>query len=760
MTFATPLPLPLDELAQQQRRELLELWLDQSRAVDHARRLEAAAPIPLADLIARAADPATLAAELARIEIVPVLTSHPSEMRPAMVLAALAESDTAEAALANLRDVPFRVNLERPTVAHEVETLLGHFTRVIFDAIPDFYEELEEAARQRFGREAPSIPTLLRFHSWVGCDRDGNPECTASATLASAILLHRCVIERYRDDLATLAQESEATAAQEFVRLRDSLEIVDNVATISTEEFAAGLQRLQTFEHTTAVARGLARLMRRYATFGFHVATLEWRQHSDFILFTFDERAHALRPDQRRMSELETQHRIARIRESFHDGATLTDYEQQLSSPKAVELMQSLRALAQIRQRYGAEAVGELIISNCEDVPVVLALQRLAQDAGVFACGEIPVVPLFESLSALEHGPGIITTLLAEPHVREKIARLGDRFEIMVGYSDAAKDGGRIAADMLIKDAQRALVSACAAHGITPRIFHGRGGSFGRGYASFAEAFEPIDYRLPAGTIKITEQGETVANRYGHRAFAAHTIRAWFREALLSARRSDEHLYAKDNENLDALEYRVAQRGTLTFRALRESSSFMESVRALTQLDLIRGFPLSSRPASREEGRHTKIDLASLRAVPFNIAFNLAFAQIPAWFGTGSALEEEIHRSGTSQLQYAYRHRPVFRAAIDRARAALEATNLCIMQGHSEAQFQRDFLADISAEEARARHAVGAITGERPAECMLPVEHAHIVKLTRFLATQRDGSDLYASYLALATIAATVGMTG
>lgn len=759
MLFKTPLSTPLSELAVQARHELLEHWLDYSRASDHARRLQAASPVLLTNLIATAPSAAVLAAELAQIEIIPVLTSHPSEMRPVEVLAALAQSDSVESAMSALHGIDKRVNLERPMLAHEVATLLQHFSHVIFDAVSDFYEDLERAARSRFGEAAPAIPTLLRFHSWVGCDRDGNPECTAARTTATAAQMHHCIVERYCNDLTELAQQSHEHAAM-FAALYNRLAPIDGVANMSPANFSAEIVHLQTVAHPPIVARNLARLARRFATFGFHVATLEWRQHSDFILFAFDERAHALHPTNLHMSELDAAHRAARIRESLHDETTLTDYEHLLTTPKAVELLHSLRALAQIRARFGADAVGELIISNCEDTPVILALERLARDTGVFACGEIPIVPLFESLSALERGPNIVATLLSEPMMRDKVARLNNRLEIMVGYSDAAKDGGRIAADLLMKDAQHALISECALHGITPHFFHGRGGSFGRGYATFAEAFTTIDRRIPAGQIKITEQGELVANRYGHPALAAHTLRSWFREALSAIRRCSQPHESETSEALDLLESRVATECTRVFRNLRESTTFMESVRSLTQLDIVRGFPLSSRPASRNEGRQTSIDLASLRAVPFNMAFNLAFAQVPAWFGTGSALHTEIQHSGSSQLRLAYQHRPVFRFAIERARAALEASNLSVLHERSNENRQSAFFAEIAAEDARAREAIAVITGTMPTPSVIATEHPYVTELLRFLQSQQDEIDRDGCYLALATIAATVGMTG
>ena len=755
------LSAPLTELAQQQRHELLEYMLDSSRAHDHARRLALAQRLPdLHALFATLASPDELRAALKCIVITPVLTSHPSEMRPPPVLQALASCDDAESACARLHTVPERVNIERPTISDEVTALTDHFTRVIFDAVPNFYETIEAAATRRFGSKAPSVPSFLRYHSWVGCDRDGNPECTASATLAAAAHMHRCIIERYQADLTEIAAMTEGTIAQRCFRLCEALHIVDDVTQATQEHFLHELTRLHNLSAQTPLARSFKRLLRRYETFGFHLATLEWRQHSEYILLAFDEREHALHPQHVRMAELDTQRYLSRIRESFSDEVELHDYEHGLTTPKAVELMHSLQALSEIRSRYGADAVGELIISNCEDVPVILALERLARDVDLYACGEMQVVPLFESLAALQHGPDIVRLVLAEPTIREKMTRLQDRFEIMVGYSDAAKDGGRIAADILICTAQKALIAACEPYGISPLVFHGRGGSFGRGYALFEEVFALIDPALPAGEIKITEQGEVVANRYGHARLAASTLQWWFHEAFSSVKRHARAEKISMAASYAELEQRIARTGSQVFQALRTSSSFMDSVRTLTELDIIRGFPLSSRPASREPGRQSQIDLASLRAVPFNIAFNLAFAQVPAWYGTGTALTEELKCSGVSTLRLAYERSPLLHASIERTRASLEVTNLDLLRRRAQSRGKDDFVTDLLDEETRARRAIAVITGKKVTISPRLLEQTSLDALAVFLETRQDEIDLYACYLALATIAASIGMTG
>lgn len=738
----------------------LELWLDRSRADDHARRLRAASTIDLRPIVAAAKTPESLAAELARIRIVPVLTAHPSEMRPPEVLRALADSDDTETALVNLQAVRSRVRLELPTIADEVDALLAHFEHVLFEAIPDFYEALEAAAFARFGAQAPPIPLLFTFHSWVGGDRDGNPGCTAATTLAAAERMHRCIIERYRADLRLLTHLCDGSGTTHFRRLHDELTIVDGVALIACEAFAAELARLEGQELPEPARRAFARLRRRHETFGFHLATLEWRQHSDFLLYTFDEREHVLHPERRHFAELDAYFQAARIRDSFRDGKSLRDYEQLLITPKAKEVMESLRVLGEIRRRYGAAAVGEIIISNCEESSVVLVLERLARDADVHACGELQIVPILESLSALRQGPHMVHTLLAEPLIRKKIARLDNRFEIMVGYSDAAKDGGRLAADLGIAEAQQNLIDACLMHGVAPRIFHGRGGSPGRGFAGFAEAAHSIDRRLPPGELKLTEQGEIVANRYGHPLLAAHTLRSWFREVLLNIRRKDEATHISLGSELTALEARVAQAGASAFRALCEKSTFMASVRALTPLDLVRECPLSSRPASRGTTLASGTDLALLRAVPFNMAFNAVFAQIPAWYGTGTALEEEMQRSGVSLLQYAYQHRPAFRASLQHTRTALEATNLSVMRRRSSETEQTEFFAQIEQEEERTRSIIGEIIGTTPLEYPFATPDSSLAQLAHLLCTSGPRADTYTEYLALATITATIGMTG
>ncbi len=694
------------ELSAHQRREWLEHCVDTERARDHARRLQALTPVPLQALISAAATPEQLAAELAQIEIIPVLTSHPSEIRPAAVLKALARTNDLTSTLQELRSVEHRIQHQRPSIAAEVDTLLGHFRRVLFDAIPAFYEELEAAAEARFGAQAPPIPTLLRFHSWVGADRDGNPACTAETTLRSAAQMHACVIERYRQDLALLAQASSGPSKTVFTTLRQRLTLIDGLAGISSQSFARELDQLVQQSHPLPGAQGLHRLARRYATFGFHLAGLEWRQHSEHIL-AGDRELHA-----------------------------------------------SLDALASIRQRYGQEAIAGVIISNCEGLPVILTLERFARAAGVFALGEIPVIPLFESLNALQHGPQIISELIAEPSFRAKLGRLNDRCEVMLGYSDAAKDGGRIAADILIAQTQASLLDCCTPFGIQVRIFHGRGGSVGRGAAGFAEAVAPGDPRQAPGYVKLTEQGEVVANRYGHPDFAAHTLRAWFAACLVSIR---QHQQPPSNSAYLALRGELASWGSAAFRQLREAAHFMPALQALTQLDAIRALPLSSRPASRSGDESTTVELAALRAVPLNMAVNLAFAPMLAWYSTGTAFKSALQHYDLAFLQRAYEEDRLIRATLQHAATALAATNLTILHARCHTREQHDFYAELKREETSTRELVLAIT-HQPSLPLTPTPNQ--IALTTFLSTANRSQERENIALALAALAASLGVTG
>jgi phosphoenolpyruvate carboxylase len=231
---------------------------------------------------------------------------------------------------------------------------------------------------------------------------------------------------------------------------------------------------------------------------GFHFLTLEWRENSSVIL----------------RADIETL-----------QGKEL---ERPDISAATRDLIASLRALTKIRDENGPQAVGALLVSNTEGPEVILALTRLAQASGVFVHGEIPVVPLLESIDALRNGPEIIETICLARGLQRGAAPSMQRVQVMLGYSDAAKDGGRLQADQAIRHAQTQIAEKCAEFGVVPYLFHGRGGTPARGEASIAESFADLAPVMSRGILKQTEQGEVIANRYGIRSLPRiRSTRGW-----------------------------------------------------------------------------------------------------------------------------------------------------------------------------------------------------------------------------------------
>ncbi|HEY7063137.1 MAG TPA: phosphoenolpyruvate carboxylase [Chloroflexota bacterium] len=708
-------------------------------------REQSGAPLPesigaaVAALRAGGLDAAALRAGLRALSIHPVFTAHPSEARRRTLLQHLEHTAALIATLdaprappreraATLDALRCRITLiwqtaearvERPSVLDEVQTVLYYLAGTVYDVAPGVWRALDTTLAEPRGSASPGeAPALLRFGSWVGGDRDGNPAVTADVTRAAARLARAALLRRYRAEVQALGRDLSVSArlvgASDALLAsleRDRAELgVQAVARWGDEPYRRKLglvdERLRHMEagapdgyatpaqllgdlaliedSLTAhqgqriAAGGLADLRRRVATFGFHLAELEVRQHAARhaaavaeLLGLAGEAGYAAASEPERQALLEA--RLA--------GPPLAPRPDALS-PATRDVLDTFQAIADVQALSGPDACATYVISMCRGPSDVLAVLFLAREAGLFAWDggaalatcRLDVAPLFEEIHELQACGDILTRLLASPPYRAAVRARGDHQQVMVGYSDSDKDGGYFASTWQTYRAQQALASAAAAAGVTLTVFHGRGGAVGRGGGPMGRAIlaRPAAARLPE--LKVTEQGEVIFGRYGNPAIAERHCEQMLHALMLSALgppesapepawvEMAERLAAASREHYESW----VKRAPAMLRYFAQTTPFPE----LATLNL------ASRPVSRAGRDAATLELEDLRAIPWVFSWNQARVNLPGWFGLGTALLAEIGAGGLDTLRAMYRGWRFFAMALDNAQLSLGTADM------------------------------------------------------------------------------------
>ncbi len=658
---------------------------------------------------------------------------------------------------------------ERPTPLDEIRSAMVFFDATLFTTTPRVYRVLDAALDRlagplppgaaapdvgRTGTRAPRAPAFLRWGSWIGGDRDGHPHVTAETTLEALRIhadhvLHGYVAATSRlmidvaarprtgvtppavarrliadaDDLPETMRELEerfprepyrrrlGAVAERLRRTRAHLaglqgpqagryagpeQLLAELAELGEELAADGLGR---------VAHGSLQDLRwQVETFGFHLASLEVRQHSA---------AHRAA--------------LAALRGAHPDLA-----REVAPGVTAGEVLATFRAMATAQRRHGGAACGRYVISFTEraaDVLDVLDLAAIAGDASIPAAATagiapgtpvLDVVPLFESADSLAGAQGILADLLAEPRYREHVAARGDHQEVMLGYSDSNKESGYVAAHWLLYRAQEQLVAAARQAGVELTIFHGRGGALGRGGGPTHRAVLAAPAGSVAGRLKLTEQGEVIATRYANPPLALWALEQTVSATILaSTAEHDRAVAGAAREGADAMD-ELASAARAAYRALVWEDPGLEAVfLAATPIERIAGLRLGSRPAARggDGAAASRVpSLASLRAIPWVFAWTQVRANVPAWYGLGTAVDAHVARhgpAGAARLARLHASWPFFRVLVDNAEVALARTDPRIAARHlalAGAAGVR-LAATIADEHARSVRAVLAITG-------------------------------------------------
>ncbi len=615
----------------------------------------------------------------------------------------------------------------KPTVMDELRnTGLYFFEHTLLDVVPRIYEELQQALARSYPDRTWVVPPFLRFGSWIGGDRDGNPLVTNETTEAAIREQKELVLTRYASDiqrlyellspsreragfdpqfLAQLKQELAQIPADEFDTLvrfaeepyRQKLILIYRrlLSTIQQneqawseadalprayQEAAEFLQDIRQIETSllrnkgTLLTRGtLSELIRRVQVFGFHLASLDIRQHSARHEAAIAEifARYKISDDYPSVGEAD---RIKLLNREIAKTRPLTarlDFSHETN-----EIVSLFRLIRDARRHAGAPCIQNYIISMTNSVSDVLEVLLLMSDAELF--GQLDLVPLFETIDDLREAPEIMAELFANPVYQQHLARRDQRQQIMIGYSDSNKDGGYLRANWMLFSAQRNLGRLCQDHGVQLTLFHGRGGSIGRGGGPANRSILAQPPESIRGRIRVTEQGEVISSRYTHAEIASRHLQQLVNAVIVSTGRRPQYAqyqrWSQIMEELSASSYRH-------YRSLVESQHFLDYFHAATPIDQIDQLNLGSRPARR---RKKSADIADLRAIPWVFAWTQSRANIPSWYGVGSALDEWIGQAGASNthlleaLQEMYQQWPYFQSVLGNVHVGMGRADMSI----------------------------------------------------------------------------------
>jgi phosphoenolpyruvate carboxylase len=697
----------------------------------------------------------TAAAALSLITITPVFTAHPTEVARQTVLLkrrriaqqlerldrlpltdeeAVDCENNIRAEVTSLWQTD-EVRLAKPTVDDEIRMGLRYFRLSLFEALPRIYAEVVESFRDVYGLELDEniLPNLVQFGSWIGGDRDGNPlvkpgyirgalEMARSLILREYLNLVEALSDRLSSsrrqisvskELLSRLQQYERTIAgvhlawgphnttesyrrflsYMFHKLQQSRETVGAPAAYhNAEEFEDDLLLVQDSLHSNRGER-LARtyldsLLRKVRTFGFHLHTLDIRQHARVHAHALKELGTKLKGDAR--------------------------------SPETRELLDTFRAIAQLKRSYPAHSIRHYIISGAESENDVLAVVRLAKAAEVQVAGSVDdpglmPVPLFESIDSLRSAGSVMRRLWSHPEYRPLLDSWGRWQEVMLGYSDSNKDGGMLTSTWELYKAHRELHRAAEEYGVKLRLFHGRGGTVGRGGGPTHAAILAQPPGCFSGQIRITEQGEVLNWKYSDPVLAEWNLELMIAASLEALTRPQERHSQPPVRWEEALE-EMSQEAYRVYRSeIADNPDVLEYFEQATPVNELDTARIGSRPSRRTKGRR----LEDLRAIPWVFGWMQSRHAVPAWFGVGYALEH-FAKSGTGHeqlLRQIARSFPLFSELLRNVELGMAKADLGIARDYSglvkNAALRRRVFSMLQEEFLRSRRMILRVTGQR-----------------------------------------------
>lgn len=659
----------------------------------------------------------------------------------------------------------------RPSVMQEVGRGLS-VKPVLWNEVPRIAEELQVAIQENYGDLAVAKHSCVRFGSWIGGDRDGHPGVTANVTRETlqwlrreAIAFHLKTSGALFDSLSLSERQVHLgdrlagaidEAVQQWPELEEPLSalppgelcrrwlFVIRWRLTQTEkavdeptgdksprdgsfqerqrrparyrvaaELAADVQLLREvidqLPGNAIYSEELRAWQIQIETFGLHLARLDVRQNAKVYADVFDEIAKRLGLHAAPES-LDEPARRQLLSQTMNPPLRLFGHGCSPTTEEALKLFDTLHWVA---SHYSLEAIGAHVISMTSSVSDVLTVLWLWKQTFQGRSDEepgrgIPIVPLLETIEDLEQGPSILEGMLSSPIYRDYLRKQGNRQIVMLGYSDSTKDGGYLPACWSLYQAQKALTAVADAHGVGLTFFHGRGGSLGRGGGPAARSILSLPSQTFHGHLRLTEQGEVLSDRYDDPNIAHRHLEQVVGSALLAAGQPCPPPPPEWGQLME----RMSANALRKYRELVEQPGFVDFFRTVTPIAEIEQLPIGSRPSRRKPGG----GLSDLRAIPWVFSWTQSRCLLPAWYGMGTAMQEQIQdATSLEQLQGMYQRWPFFRAMVDNAELALAKSDLDVAEQYAalatDDPSHHPIAALIAAEFRLSVKAVCALTG-------------------------------------------------
>lgn len=720
---------------------------------------------------------------LNRADIRFVLTAHPTEAKRRTIIDKLArifdtirqlderaalprEIDRARTMVASTIAGLWASNelrITQPTVLDELRATLVYFNSSIAPVLIDIYRDLEEGLAAVYPDAGITVPSFVRYGSWIGGDRDGNPFVTPEITiealgimrgaaidllydrlrwLAGRVSVHRQMVkstslldpllqrygemfpelsrrlaernegEPYRQVLTLMRERLAAARDQEEHGYATAIELMDELRTVEAALREQSLSR---------IANGdLRDIIRLVDVFGFHLAMLDVRDHSGRHRATVDWMLRHAQVESG-YAELAPEARADLLRRMINDPRPLV-YDHETDAPAvALEVLETFDTIRDRLQDQHPSTSPAYIISNSETPSDILEVLLLMKESGLCDVGgkdaRLRIVPLFEDRQTLQDSPITMRTLLEMPEYRQALESSGGVQEVMVGYSDSNKDAGYFASSWGLYQAQRELADLFTEYDVEFMFFHGRGGAVGRGGGPTNKAILALPHNTVQGQIKMTEQGEVISTRYSTPEIAHREIELAV-GAILAKSFPLRDWDGGDETPEQALRFgQIMERmGEVSAAKYRElvygDPDFITFFYEATPIDAISRLQLGSRPAKRSSTN----DISQLRAIPWVFSWTQCRIILPGWYGLGTALQTAINEFGLEELQHLWEHKPFLHSTLSNAEMAIAKADMSIAERYvqlvEDEEIRDRIWAQIRDEYELTVRMILAITGE------------------------------------------------
>ena len=673
-----------------------------------------------------------------RLSIEPVFTAHPTEPTRRTILRKeqnivrylvqlLDPTMTAQETHACLANIRLLITTgwqtdehpsEQMTVADELEHILFFMTDVLYRATPPFYEDIEMALSRIYGKDGEKItlPSILRYGSWVGGDMDGNPNVNAKTIRATLARQRSLILDLYFKECAAISAKlsqttervgfsDEITAKIDeyrgvfqnayhavparhrnmpyrvFLRLvQQRLQSTYDDDVFPYEKFTQFRADIQLLADSLVANKGehaglfaVNRLLRRIDTFGFHLITLDIRQDAEVHRRVVGECL-----GEEDWDEWSPADRTARILEAIETRESMSE----TLGTQARKTIAVFQAIAFCRRKYGRCAIGPFIVSMTQGADDILSVLLLAQWSELHNKRfEVPIdiAPLLETVDDLDRGRDILKNLLSTDLYRKHLDRRGNRQTVMIGYSDSNKDGGLASARWALQNALVTLVNAVESEDVELTLFHGRGGTISRGGSKTHVAVLGAPPGTVNGRLRVTEQGEIINEKYGLRGIALRTLEQVTGSVALATamprHRGNDMPEWHDMMDVIAEESRRAYR-----KLVYETPKFHDYFRLATPIDLIERMRIGSRPSSRR----SREGIEDLRAIPWVFSWTQSRCMLPGWFGIGTGLAKAAEKFDSDAFRQMFAEWYFMRALTADAEMVLAKADLGVAKLYSE----------------------------------------------------------------------------